>query len=62
MQKKVSNILSVAQLYASNKMIENVYIHLPFCQKKCHFCAFPIHALGKKTERETLSKYISYLK
>jgi coproporphyrinogen III oxidase-like Fe-S oxidoreductase len=54
MQKKVSNILSVAQLYASNKMIENVYIHLPFCQKKCHFCAFPIHALGKKTERETL--------
>lgn len=28
--------------------IHNVYIHLPFCLKKCHFCAFPIHAIGQK--------------
>jgi len=51
MQKKVRNVLSVAQIYASNRMIENIYIHLPFCQKKCHFCAFPIHAIGKEPNK-----------
>ncbi|KAL4468683.1 hypothetical protein ABPG74_005186 [Tetrahymena malaccensis] len=30
--------------------IENIYIHLPFCQKKCFYCSFPVHAIGKNKQ------------
>lgn len=29
-------------------MIKNVYVHIPFCIKKCFYCDFPVYALGKK--------------
>lgn len=43
---KPSSLFMWRDFYTTRKAIENVYIHLPFCQKKCHFCAFPIHAIG----------------
>jgi coproporphyrinogen III oxidase-like Fe-S oxidoreductase len=45
--------------------IKNIYIHIPFCLKKCSYCDFPVHALGTKQDRShTLSlidNYIQYL-
>lgn len=39
----------------------NIYIHIPFCIKKCHFCAFPIHAVGNLAqEHEKKSMYANY--
>lgn len=29
--------------------VAHIYLHIPFCIKKCHFCAFPIHAVGTST-------------
>ena len=52
------------QLYKSKEIIENVYIHLPFCQKKCHFCAFPVHAIGSvKTDhsKQMMDEYLKNL-
>lgn len=45
---KASQLLKWKDFYVTQKKIENVYIHMPFCQKKCHFCAFPVHALGQQ--------------
>ena len=28
------------------KIINSIYIHIPFCLKKCNYCAFTIHAIG----------------
>ena len=28
-------------------MIKSIYIHIPFCFKKCSFCDFKVHAIGK---------------
>ncbi|XP_031407476.1 uncharacterized protein LOC116215836 [Punica granatum] len=30
----------------------SAYIHLPFCRKRCHYCDFPIVALGSTTQPE----------
>ena len=34
-----------------------IYVHIPFCEKKCNYCAFS--SFSKLNEKE---KYISYLK
>lgn len=28
------------------------YVHLPFCKKKCHYCDFPVVAVGKDVESQ----------
>lgn len=33
-----------------DKFVSNFYFHIPFCIKKCYFCAFPVHAVGEKTD------------
>ncbi|WCJ36209.1 Heme chaperone HemW [Euphorbia peplus] len=42
----------------------SAYIHLPFCRKRCHYCDFPIIALGSSTPPDTdprISNYIDVL-
>ncbi|KHN23263.1 hypothetical protein glysoja_040232 [Glycine soja] len=31
----------------------SAYIHLPFCRKRCHYCDFPIVALGSASTQTT---------
>ena len=52
---------------ASNKNLRNVYIHIPFCLKKCLYCDFPVYAIGKnfnleKTNKNIISDYLEILK
>lgn len=28
--------------------VYGVYVHMPFCIKKCLYCAFPVHAIGSQ--------------
>lgn len=32
----------------------SAYVHLPFCRKRCHYCDFPIIALGSSSASTTL--------
>ena len=47
--------------------IKNIYIHFPFCKRKCSFCDFSVHAVGndyknKEYFEDTLSEtYVTNL-
>ena len=46
-------------------MIRNVYLHLPFCLKKCRYCDFAVHAIGTGGGAHTeqlKDRYLKYLK
>lgn len=30
------------------KVVDSVYVHIPFCITKCLYCAFPVFALGRR--------------
>jgi coproporphyrinogen III oxidase-like Fe-S oxidoreductase len=47
---RIGRVLKAWELYGTKIEVENVYVHLPFCQRKCHFCAFPVHALGSSKD------------
>lgn len=32
--------------------IKNIYIHIPFCFKKCLYCDFAVHAVGKRQNKD----------
>lgn len=34
----------------TGSLIRNIYLHIPFCVKKCSYCDFAIHALGNFKE------------
>ncbi|KAF8046797.1 hypothetical protein N665_3411s0003 [Sinapis alba] len=34
----------------------SAYVHLPFCRKRCHYCDFPILALGTSSASNTFHK------
>ncbi|EEF51856.1 heme chaperone HemW [Ricinus communis] len=38
----------------------SAYIHLPFCRKRCHYCDFPIVALGSSNPTETDPRISNY--
>lgn len=39
----------------------SVYLHLPFCLQKCHYCVFPVHFLGRTKDSPLLQQYITQL-
>ncbi|KAJ9140218.1 hypothetical protein P3X46_030891 [Hevea brasiliensis] len=42
----------------------SAYVHLPFCRKRCHYCDFPIVALGSANPTDTdprISNYVELL-
>jgi oxygen-independent coproporphyrinogen-3 oxidase len=46
-------------------MIKNIYIHLPFCLKKCKYCDFAVHAIGQEITSHTddlMTRYLTNLK
>ncbi|KAF6165325.1 hypothetical protein GIB67_018769 [Kingdonia uniflora] len=40
---------TVRQNASTNPNPTSAYIHLPFCRKRCHYCDFPIVALGSSS-------------
>ena len=47
------------------KPIRNIYIHLPFCKKKCSFCDFSVYAIGNSSNHHvnnhTQTLYKNYI-
>lgn len=47
--------------------MKNIYIHIPFCKKKCFYCDFPIFAIGKNKDNMSYFtnkielEYVDYL-
>jgi oxygen-independent coproporphyrinogen-3 oxidase len=51
-------------LHQHNHPPTSAYIHLPFCRKRCHYCDFPIVALGSTNPTDNdprISNYIELL-
>ncbi|XP_071903627.1 uncharacterized protein [Coffea arabica] len=40
---------------------KSAYIHLPFCRKRCHYCDFPIIALGSSSAPEEDPRILNYI-
>ncbi|KAL3716768.1 hypothetical protein ACJRO7_008363 [Eucalyptus globulus] len=40
---------------------KSAYIHLPFCRKRCHYCDFPIVALGSLNQSEDDPRMVNYI-
>ena len=34
----------------TKNLIKNLYIHIPFCLKKCSYCDFAVHAIGRESD------------
>lgn len=39
----------------------SAYVHLPFCRKRCHYCDFPIVALGSTVRPEDDPRILNYI-
>lgn len=40
---------------------KSAYIHLPFCRKRCHYCDFPIVALGSGNQTDDDPRISNYM-
>lgn len=42
-------------------IIKGVYIHIPFCESKCHYCDFTSFIYEKNERVEVINKYLDYI-
>ncbi|KAJ6375428.1 hypothetical protein OIU77_000417 [Salix suchowensis] len=59
-----ASLTTPAPLHQHHHPPTSAYIHLPFCRKRCHYCDFPIVALGSTNPTDNdprISNYIELL-
>lgn len=40
----------ISERGTGNESVTSAYIHIPFCRRRCHYCDFPIVAVGQNTD------------